>query len=683
MKKLFLSTAGILLILSLSAQNQIPASLTGNWINDKTNTWDYGFFENFAIYNCDFWEYHSIKNQKEKTFVVLAQNEHTVSLEIIQKNDSTLTIRNGKQKGINYTLMAKRYPDYKTKDAKMFPEPTFRQDSATITGYYRNFDKVPDHFKQYGKNIFEVAVPCFTSSQEVKYTAYIDSTGRFSITFPVMNTQEAYTDWGRLSKQLVVEPGDQLFLFADMADLLPREEDPSWEAYRNRDKQILCMGKNARVNNELLQYKDPGISVDRKAEMEKGISDMEYLNLCEENYNKRMQYLNDYLLAHPATSEKCRFYLAVSEKYDFACTLMQHRFDLFGHENQQFQTGYIEFVNKTFPLYDKEVYTLDRDYAYFLRDYLNYVSQQSRGPYTVHVTMDEVAEALDKEGRLSPEIRQMLDEFDQLVKQFEQAEDMEKKEALIESGKEVIAEVNTNSLILETQQSLIQIAFFEKEVLPIDSLINDTILKELHIASLYYNLFDNSRAPLSNREMELFDSRIKNPDIREVLLNLNNYYAAIKNEEINHGESLVRTDHLTNIYDPDKLFKELIEPYKGKVIYLDFWGTWCSPCRENMKLIGAVEKELEGKAIVFMYLANNSPEQTWKNVIKEMKLTGENIIHYRLQDNQQALLENKLSVYSFPSYMIIDKEGNLVNTNAPSPREKDLLVAELNRLAEQ
>ena len=65
-----------------------------------------------------------------------------------------------------------------------------------------------------------------------------------------------------------------------------------------------------------------------------------------------------------------------------------------------------------------------------------------------------------------------------------------------------------------------------------------------------------------------------------------------------------------------------------------------------------------------------------------MNLTGENIVHYRLPDQQQNMLENKLSINSFPTYMIVDKEGNIVNHDAPSPRHKDELMAEINRLLE-
>jgi hypothetical protein len=96
--------------------------------------------------------------------------------------------------------------------------------------------------------------------------------------------------------------------------------------------------------------------------------------------------------------------------------------------------------------------------------------------------------------------------------------------------------------------------------------------------------------------------------------------------------------------------------------------------------MGGIKEALSGKDVIFMYLANNSPDRTWRNVIKEMKLTGEDIVHYNLPARQQALLERNLAVNSWPTYMLIDKSGNIVNSKAPSPREKDKLIYEINQL---
>ena len=81
-----------------------------------------------------------------------------------------------------------------------------------------------------------------------------------------------------------------------------------------------------------------------------------------------------------------------------------------------------------------------------------------------------------------------------------------------------------------------------------------------------------------------------------------------------------------------------------------------------------------------MYFANNSPEASWKNIIKENHLSGENAVHYRLPDAQQSMLERRLSIRAFPTYILMDKEGNVVNMSAPRPEQKGELVKEITKL---
>jgi hypothetical protein len=64
---------------------------------------------------------------------------------------------------------------------------------------------------------------------------------------------------------------------------------------------------------------------------------------------------------------------------------------------------------------------------------------------------------------------------------------------------------------------------------------------------------------------------------------------------------------------------------------------------------------------VYLYLANNSPEKAWKNVINEYNVTGDNVAHYNLPADQQSAIENFLNISSFPSYRIIDTEGNIID----------------------
>ncbi len=62
----------------------------------------------------------------------------------------------------------------------------------------------------------------------------------------------------------------------------------------------------------------------------------------------------------------------------------------------------------------------------------------------------------------------------------------------------------------------------------------------------------------------------------------------------------------------------------------------------------------------------------WKNIIKENDLIGDNIVHYNLPDDQQKAIESYLGVHSYPTYRLIDQEGNIINLNV-DPRNLDTI----------
>ncbi|WP_126246814.1 TlpA family protein disulfide reductase [Chitinophaga rhizosphaerae] len=129
-----------------------------------------------------------------------------------------------------------------------------------------------------------------------------------------------------------------------------------------------------------------------------------------------------------------------------------------------------------------------------------------------------------------------------------------------------------------------------------------------------------------------------------------------------------------------EIFRHVTAPYKGKVIYLDIWGTWCPPCRKMMELMPDIKKEYAGKDVVFLYLANHSPEAAWKNAIRQHKITGPTVVHYRMPDMMQQVFERQYLNGGYPSYLLIDKEGNLVTKQAPWPRDPKSLREAINKL---
>ncbi len=97
-----------------------------------------------------------------------------------------------------------------------------------------------------------------------------------------------------------------------------------------------------------------------------------------------------------------------------------------------------------------------------------------------------------------------------------------------------------------------------------------------------------------------------------------------------------------------------LEDYKGKVIFLNFWATWCPPCREEMPDIEKIYKEYGSnkKDVVILGVSNESKEKV-ENFLKEEGYTFPTII-----DKKNEIGE-KYYVYAYPTTYIINKKGEL------------------------
>ena len=131
--------------------------------------------------------------------------------------------------------------------------------------------------------------------------------------------------------------------------------------------------------------------------------------------------------------------------------------------------------------------------------------------------------------------------------------------------------------------------------------------------------------------------------------------------------------------DGEQILRKLIAPYKGRMILLDIWGVWCSPCKRALSQSEEEFKRLAPYNMVFLYLANCSEENAWKNVIKEYNVIGDNVVHYNLPTEQQNAIEKFLNVQGFPTYKLIDESGNILDVNA-DPRNLNGLIELLESL---
>lgn len=113
-----------------------------------------------------------------------------------------------------------------------------------------------------------------------------------------------------------------------------------------------------------------------------------------------------------------------------------------------------------------------------------------------------------------------------------------------------------------------------------------------------------------------------------------------------------------------------LSDFKGKFVYIDFWGTWCGPCRKELPHYKALQEKFKGSDdIVFMSVAMERGNiDRWKTFVNTQKLPGVQLYsNSRIHDVGQ-----KYKIRAVPTFMIVDKEGILVNMNAQRPSSPNL-----------
>ncbi|MHC0068726.1 TlpA family protein disulfide reductase [Nostoc sp. UIC 10890] len=118
--------------------------------------------------------------------------------------------------------------------------------------------------------------------------------------------------------------------------------------------------------------------------------------------------------------------------------------------------------------------------------------------------------------------------------------------------------------------------------------------------------------------------------------------------------------------------------FKGKVIYIDLWASWCAPCRKETPYLQKLHQKFKAnKQIVIISIAVRDGHEEWKKALQE-----DSPEWIQLIDENDAVWRSYVA-NTIPKFIVIDKKGNIVDFNAPAPSSgekiEQLLIQEMEK----
>jgi thiol-disulfide isomerase/thioredoxin len=691
----------------------LPENLTGNWFRCDNAQWEISLFDSVAIYKSQVWKYVRYTDQKGTCKIMLKNGSKNLNLFIKRSENGNCLIGETPAKFVNctHTPNETAIPT----DNTTYNLPIFKMDTAIYCGYIKGFNP------RFPKRTGLVAVNYVIEGKQNTMTFTISADGTFYVKIPHINPLTVYVRLPFSTQNIFIEPGKTTFHLIDNAsksnqnlfmgdnarlnsDLLKLKNFSSYNYDQMMNKVLDFSPEQYKAYIQDLQQKDL-MSIDeiaRKNSLSAKAVQIKKIELNLQYASYLMEYGMHVEGAYrtknniPPTQREIPIKPAKpdSSYYRFLTN------DLVNNQLAVLVSDYFFFINR--------IMYLDILRPSLLKSYTipELVLAIEKAGLKVTAEEKELAKQLDE--AVTPEVKKLQNKYQEqygdqsITFHTKYANKLqllykEKKGSTITPAMEEEYLIG-QKIALTDQEKAMLIATYNYQSIPIIQEYTSLLMKyskqslqfrmdhrefisqlytESSIASREEKLkkilgiqpgfatdimasqdfcrpFAHEMTPLSDEKIKTFQQKITTPFIANYVKLVNNQakekVAANKFLKGSKANEVPKTEG-------NKIFDAIISKYKGKVIYVDFWATWCAPCRSGIERIKPLKDELAGENVVFIYITNQtSPKATYENMIPTIK--GE---HYRVSDDEWNILSGMFKISGIPHCVLVGKDGNVIN----------------------
>lgn len=201
----------------------------------------------------------------------------------------------------------------------------------------------------------------------------------------------------------------------------------------------------------------------------------------------------------------------------------------------------------------------------------------------------------------------------------------------------------------------------------------DSLARQLVLSEMLHQRFDSKDIKIFEKNRTIVERYIEEPFLMEPI---NERYSIIKDRLARpqiYSEAIFKKAKKSSV---NQIIDSIMVLNKSKVIYIDFWATWCTPCLSEFPRMKALMKQMENKDVSFVFICLDSKEKIWKAKIDEINLGGQ---HHFLSEEQSNDIHEIFEFTGVPYHVLVDQKGTLIDkgvhlTGSIAKKEIEILL---------